>query len=350
MSASLPASSEPRSWPSRAPAPPPWSPPATRPRSPTRRSAQPSHDELLRLDPAAWAEIGCERDPHPGRGHPRRVEPPLMHDGVVERGHDPPTRPRRRPAPASSGVDVAIGEPDVSPMQIQRLRSAGVIDALFGRAVRLDPIALVRTESDGIPVLVSRPDRAASSATRSPSATSGMGMPSGTGCSPPASPSGSSSPGRRTSTAWRRGSSPFAPDMDDDFIGKATLTPIRDKGVKQRPVGIEILGEPAPPLRGAPAGHRRRSRDRRRHHRGALALAREEHRVRDGRRRAPGTWNAVRRPRARTSAGRRDGAPLHRERPRYRPRRPTRRGALRRPAWARGAVATRRPGARRSRR
>src|SRR5687767_9371503 len=63
------------------------------------------------------------------------------------------------PLSAGAGIeqrDIEIDEPDVSPLQIQRPRSAGVIEALFDRAVRLDPFALVRTESDGIPVVVSR--------------------------------------------------------------------------------------------------------------------------------------------------------------------------------------------------
>ena len=59
-----------------------------------------------------------------------------------------------RAAAINSGFDVEIGEPDVSPVQIQGPKSAGVIEALFGGRVSLAPYELVETDLDGIPVVV----------------------------------------------------------------------------------------------------------------------------------------------------------------------------------------------------
>jgi aminomethyltransferase len=56
----------------------------------------------------------------------------------------------------NSGMDVEIGEPDVSPVQIQGPKSTGVMETLFGDRVALAPYELVQTDLDGIPVLVSR--------------------------------------------------------------------------------------------------------------------------------------------------------------------------------------------------
>ena len=101
------------------------------------------------------------------------------------------------------------------------------------------------------------------------------------------------------------------PDMDDDFIGKATLTPIRDKGVKERLVGIEILGEP-PATPSRPAGRSPPTEPR--------SAPSPSRCTRPGSRGTSGTRGSAsstqRRERGststrpRTRAGRRDGAPL----------------------------------------
>jgi aminomethyltransferase len=58
---------------------------------------------------------------------------------------------------AFAGMDVAIHEPDVSPMQVQGPRSKEVIRALFGDALmNLRYYWCAETEVDGIPVVVSR--------------------------------------------------------------------------------------------------------------------------------------------------------------------------------------------------
>jgi glycine cleavage system aminomethyltransferase T len=56
----------------------------------------------------------------------------------------------------NAGLDVRVGEPDVSPLQIQGPKAINVIDALFRGDVVLAPYRLVETELEGIPVVVSR--------------------------------------------------------------------------------------------------------------------------------------------------------------------------------------------------
>jgi aminomethyltransferase len=56
-----------------------------------------------------------------------------------------------------SGMDVAIREPDVSPMQIQGPKSKAVVQSLFGDAVlALKYYYFIETDIDGIPVIVTR--------------------------------------------------------------------------------------------------------------------------------------------------------------------------------------------------
>jgi glycine cleavage system aminomethyltransferase T len=56
-----------------------------------------------------------------------------------------------------SGLDVRIGEPDVSPVQIQGPKAALVVHALFGdRVLRLRYYHFLETVLDGIPVVVTR--------------------------------------------------------------------------------------------------------------------------------------------------------------------------------------------------
>ncbi len=57
----------------------------------------------------------------------------------------------------NSGMDVELGEPDVSPMQIQGPKSKPVVQALFGdRVLELGYYYFLETELDGIPVIVTR--------------------------------------------------------------------------------------------------------------------------------------------------------------------------------------------------
>ena len=55
------------------------------------------------------------------------------------------------------GLDVTIGEPDVSPMQIQGPKAKAVVQALFGgAAAQLPYYHFIETRLDGIPVVVTR--------------------------------------------------------------------------------------------------------------------------------------------------------------------------------------------------
>jgi hypothetical protein len=56
-----------------------------------------------------------------------------------------------------SGMDVTIGEPDVSPLQLQGPKSGLIMQALFGDAIMdLKYYWLREVELDGIPLIVSR--------------------------------------------------------------------------------------------------------------------------------------------------------------------------------------------------
>ncbi len=57
----------------------------------------------------------------------------------------------------NSGMDVELGEPDVSPMQIQGPKSKPVVQALFGdRVLELGYYFFLEADLDGIPVIVTR--------------------------------------------------------------------------------------------------------------------------------------------------------------------------------------------------
>ncbi len=58
---------------------------------------------------------------------------------------------------AEHGFDVAVCEPDVSPLAVQGPRATDVVAGLFGEHVRtMGPFALVETELDGIPLVLCR--------------------------------------------------------------------------------------------------------------------------------------------------------------------------------------------------
>jgi glycine cleavage system aminomethyltransferase T len=56
----------------------------------------------------------------------------------------------------NSEFNVTVGEPDVSPVQIQGPKSSAVVEALFGGRVVLKPYEFVETDLGRIPVVVSR--------------------------------------------------------------------------------------------------------------------------------------------------------------------------------------------------
>ena len=163
-----------------------------------------------------------------------------------------------------SGMDVTIGEPDVSPLQLQGPRSGEVMRALFGEGIaELRYYRLREVELDGIPLVVSRTGwsselgyelylRDGSRGDELWERIMAVGGPLGL------------RPGHTSSIRRIEGAmlsyhadadirtNPFELgldrlvdlDTDADFIGKAALRRIRDEGVSRRQVGLVVDGAP----------------------------------------------------------------------------------------------------------
>ena len=164
------------------------------------------------------------------------------------------------------GYDVEVGEPDVSPLQVQGPRSLEVMRNLFGGWIEeLRYFWFRETELDGIPVVVSRTGWSAERGyeiflrdgrhgDRLWEAIMEAGRPYGIG---PAAPS--------TIRRIEGGLLSYGADMDldtnpyelglgrlvdleqeADFLGKAALAEIARRGVGRRLVGLEIEGPRLP--------------------------------------------------------------------------------------------------------
>jgi len=164
------------------------------------------------------------------------------------------------------GYDVEVGEPDVSPLQVQGPRSLELMRDLFGAWIEeLRYFWFRETELDGIPVVVSRTGWSAERGyeiflrdgrhgDRLWEAIMEAGRPYGIG---PAAPS--------TIRRIEGGLLSYGADMDldtnpyelglgrlvdleqeADFLGKAALAEIARKGVARRLVGLEIEGPRLP--------------------------------------------------------------------------------------------------------
>ena len=164
------------------------------------------------------------------------------------------------------GMEVEIGEPDVSPLQLQGPNSGRIMQALFGARIgELRYYWLDEYELEGIPLIVSRTGwsselgyeiylRDGSRGDELWEAIMAAGKPFGI------------APGH-TSTIRRieAGMLSYQADMDmhtnpfelglerlvdlqmeADFIGKAALARIAREGISRRQVGLEIDGEPLP--------------------------------------------------------------------------------------------------------
>jgi aminomethyltransferase len=163
-----------------------------------------------------------------------------------------------------AGMDVNIGEPDVSPLQLQGPKSQAIMKVLFGEEISaLRYFWLCELELDGIPLIVSRTGwsgelgyeiylRDASRGDELWERIMAAGRPSGLRAG-------------HTSTIRRieAGMLSYHADMDIDtnpfelgldrlvdldmeaaFIGKAALKRIKDAGIRRRQVGLEIAGLP----------------------------------------------------------------------------------------------------------
>jgi glycine cleavage system aminomethyltransferase T len=167
-----------------------------------------------------------------------------------------------------AGMDVEIGEPDVSPLQLQGPKSLDIMKALFGEEIgTLRYFWFCETELDGIPLVVSRTGWSSelgyeiylwdgSRGDELWERIMAAGKPFGL-CA------GHTSTIRRIEggmLSYRADmdirTNPFELgldrlvdlDMEADFIGKAALKRIRAEGVRRRQVGLEIGG---PPIEGS---------------------------------------------------------------------------------------------------
>ena len=164
----------------------------------------------------------------------------------------------------NSGLDVTIGEPDVSPLQLQGPKSGEIMKALFGdKIMDLRYYWLREVELDGIPLIVSRTGWSSELGYELYLRDGSKGdllwetiMAAGLefGLKP-----GHTSSIRRIEGGMLSyhadadaGTNPFELgfdrlvnlDMEADFIGKAALRRIKDAGVSRKQIGLIIDGEP----------------------------------------------------------------------------------------------------------
>jgi glycine cleavage system aminomethyltransferase T len=163
-----------------------------------------------------------------------------------------------------SGMDVTIREPDVSPLQLQGPKSGEVMEALFGESILdLRYYWLREVDLDGIPLIVSRTGwsselgyelylRDGSRGDELWEKIMAAGAPFGL------------QPGHTSSIRRIEGgmlsyhadadihTNPYElgmdrlvnPDMEADFIGKAALRRIRERGISRKQVGLRINATP----------------------------------------------------------------------------------------------------------
>jgi glycine cleavage system aminomethyltransferase T len=163
-----------------------------------------------------------------------------------------------------SGMDVTLGEPDVSPLQLQGPKSLAIMKALFGEDIgTLRYFWFREAELDGIPLVISRTGwsgelgyelylRDASRGDELWERIMAAGKPFGL-CA------GHTSTIRRIEGGMLSyqadmdlNTNPFELgldrlvdlDMEADFIGKAALQRIKAAGIQRKQVGLEIDGPP----------------------------------------------------------------------------------------------------------
>jgi glycine cleavage system aminomethyltransferase T len=164
-----------------------------------------------------------------------------------------------------SAFDVQVGEPDVSPVQIQGPKSSAVMNALFGGRVVLAPYEFVQTDLDGIPVIVSRTGWSGEGGYEIFLRDSRYGdelwdRVLAAGEAFQIAVTGPSDANRVEAgiLAYRSDmdlqTNPFEAglerfvhlDAPADFIGKAALMKVREQGVSRKLIGIRIVGDALP--------------------------------------------------------------------------------------------------------
>lgn len=163
-----------------------------------------------------------------------------------------------------SGLDVTIREPDVSPLQLQGPKSGEVMKALFGESIMgLRYYRLREVELDGIPLIVSRTGWSSELGYELYLQDSSRGDELWEKIMTAGAPFGLK-PGHTSTIRRIEGgmlsyradadidTNPYELgldrlvdlDMEDEFIGKAALRRIREKGVSRKQVGLKIEGAP----------------------------------------------------------------------------------------------------------
>jgi aminomethyltransferase len=163
-----------------------------------------------------------------------------------------------------SGLDVKIGEPDVSPLQLQGPKSGEVMKALFGDSIMdLKYYWLRELELDGMPLIVSRTGWSSELGYEIYLRDSARGDELWEKIMAVGGPLGLK-PGHTSSIRRIEGgmlsyhadadinTNPYELgldrlvnlDIEADFIGKAALRRIKEQGVSRKQVGLVIEGEP----------------------------------------------------------------------------------------------------------
>ncbi len=162
-----------------------------------------------------------------------------------------------------SGMDVEIGEPDVSPMQVQGPKSKELVKTLFGdKVLDLKYYYFLQTELDGIPLIVTRTGWSGEVGYEIYLRDGNRGdelwekvMAAGKAFH--IAPTGPSDIRRVEAGILNHGiditldTNPYEVDLDRlvhldqeaDFIGKEALKKIKAEGVKRKLVGVEIAGD-----------------------------------------------------------------------------------------------------------
>jgi len=165
---------------------------------------------------------------------------------------------------ARAGLDVAISEPDVSPLQVQGPKSPPVMRALFGdRAAALAYYHFFETDCGGIPVVVTRTGWTGEVGYEIYLRDSSRGLElwervMAAGRPHNLRPTGPSDIRRVEAGILNYGAdmtldnNPYEVGLDrlldldkpEEFLGREALRQIRDRGVRRRLAGVEIGGEP----------------------------------------------------------------------------------------------------------
>ena len=163
-----------------------------------------------------------------------------------------------------AGLDVEIGEPDVSPLQLQGPKSGDIMAALFGESIRdLKYYWLDHFELDGIPLVISRTGWSSELGYELYLLDGSQGVALWGKLMAVGEPMGLK-PGHTSSIRRIEGgmlsyhadmdaqTNPFELglgrlvdlEMPADFIGKAALKHVQQQGISRQQIGLVIDGEP----------------------------------------------------------------------------------------------------------